>query len=265
MDFRKLIRDIFTGNTADLARRFSLLWRRIRRIIYSLLQARMCLSDIKKIPVIINNRNRYTYLLQLIHGLESAGMNNIIILDNESSYPALLEYYQNCPYKVVHLGRNAGPRALWETPELSHLLRDYYIYSDADVLPDESVGIDSIHSMYEALRKSVTLDKVGLALRIDDLPDHFNLKRDVIEWESQFWKRPVNDKFFLAAVDTTFALYAPYAKGGGECKAWRTNFPAVAKHLPWYENSASPDAESEYYRNHAEPLSSHWTNLTMKK
>ncbi len=265
MDFRKLISDIFTGNTADLKKRFALLWRRMRRFFYSWSHSKLTTVDLRKIPVIINNRNRYTYLTQLIEWLENAGLRNIIILDNESSYPPLLNYYHNSPHKVVHLGRNVGPRALWESSELKYLLSDYYIYTDADVLPDASQGINIVEIMYEALLKNITLDKVGLALRIDDLPDYFALKKDVIEWESQFWKRAVNDAFFIAAVDTTFALYAPFAQGGGECKAWRTNFPAVAQHLPWYENSSAPNEENEYYRNHAAPLSSHWTELTMKK
>lgn len=265
MDARKLIKDIFTGNFSDLWKRFSLLGRRTRRIVFSFTHIKKSEDDLKKIPVIINNRNRLTYLLMLLEWLKKSGMENIIILDNASDYPELLEYYQSCSQRVIFLGKNVGSRALWETIGLDYLVKDYYIYTDADVLPDYILGIETIAEMYEALRKHVVLDKIGLGLHIDDLPDHFRLKKDVIAWEKQFWLSPVNEQFFEAAVDTTFALYAPYAKGGGECKAWRTNFPMLAKHLPWYENSNAPTNENEYYRENAAPQSSHWTNLTSKR
>ena len=56
--------------------------------------------DYKDIPIVINNYNRITTLLQLINGLESRGYRNIYIIDNKSTYPPLLEYYKNCPYTV---------------------------------------------------------------------------------------------------------------------------------------------------------------------
>jgi hypothetical protein len=42
------------------------------------------------------------------------------------------------------------------------------------------------------------LDKIGYALRIDDLPETFALKKDVVKWEEQFWKNKVSDEFFAA-------------------------------------------------------------------
>ncbi len=99
-------------------------------------------------------------------------------------------------------------------------------------------------------------------MNIDNLPDHFRLKEEVIKWESQFWKKKNEQGYFEAPVDTTFAVYAPFAHGGGECKAWRTAKPIVAHHKPWYENSNNPEPENEYYIKNAAPLNSHWTELT---
>lgn len=264
MDVSKLIYDFFTFNHRDLGKRFLLIGRKLKRIFYLITHSGLSEADIRNIPVIINNRNRYRYLLELIEWLESNGMQNIVILDNDSTYPPLLEYYETTAHKLIRTGKNGGPFAVWTTVELEPFLRDYYIYTDADVLPDKTAAFDSIALMYKRLRKDISIDKIGFALRIDNLPDNFKLKMVVIEWESQFWKEKLDDNFFRAKVDTTFALYAPYARGGGECKALRTNFPHVALHMPWYENSANPHPEDEYYRANSEPSNSHWTKLTAK-
>jgi hypothetical protein len=219
-------------------------------------------SDIRDIPVIINNRNRLTYLMQLVKWCEEAGFRRIIILDNLSDYPPLLNYYESCPHQVIRLGANVGPRAVWQSAATKDIIRHYYIYSDADVLPDSECDLNTIAEMKWELGNNVFLEKVGLGLHIDDLPDHFRLKDEVIKWESQFWNKPVERGFYAAPVDTTFAIYAPYAQGGGECRALRTGNGRLARHLPWYENSADPGEESLYYIQHAAPLASHWTELT---
>lgn len=264
MDIGKFIKDIFTGNTADLKKRWQLLGRKSKRIFKYVFRESTSSFDVRNIPVIINNRNRLEYLQMLLKWLDRMGMTHVIILDNDSTYPALLEFYQSCPHKVVFLKKNVGPRALWETKELQKYTQDYYIYTDPDVVPDESVQLQGIELMYKTLHSKFAIDKIGLALRIDNLPDTFSLKKDVIGWESGFWTKPVSPQFFSAPVDTTFALYAPYAMGGGECKAYRTNFPNVASHMPWYENSQQPKPEDEYYRKHAAAQNSHWTELTNK-
>ena len=54
----------------------------------------------KDIPIIINNYNRLEMLTKLIHSLESKGYHNLYIIDNQSTYPPLLEYYTRLPYPV---------------------------------------------------------------------------------------------------------------------------------------------------------------------
>lgn len=50
--------------------------------------------DYKKTPIIINNFNRLSTTVQLIDALKQRGYNNIHILDNQSTYPPLLEFYK---------------------------------------------------------------------------------------------------------------------------------------------------------------------------
>lgn len=259
MDIKKLLRDIVTFNFTDLKKRFAKLDRRLKRISH---KKRSEVPPVEHIPVLINNRDRLTYLMQLINRLEEIGFKKIIIIDNDSAYPPLLEFYKQTKHHVIYLKRNAGPRSIWESEETKSFLSDYYIYTDPDVVPESDVDLSTIQKMVDTLDKDITLEKIGLGLRIDDLPNHFKLKEQVINWENQFHQTSVSDMYFLAPVDTTFALYAPYQQGGGECKAYRTKAPYLAKHLPWYEDSSNPKEEDKYYKDRAASDASHWTELT---
>lgn len=257
MDFKKLIKDLVTLNFTDLGKRRRLLVRKLKR-----LTTRSQILDVADVPFIINNRNRYVYLRQVIEAAERIGFRKIIVLDNDSTYAPLLAYYKTLPHTIIFLQRNGGPRALWESSQTQHLLRDFYIYTDPDVVPDAAVDMECFRRMHARLKNNLAIDKIGLGLRTDDLPDHFKLKQEVIAWEKQFTQVPVDSEYYRAPVDTTLALYAPFAQGGGECKAWRTRAPYEARHLPWYENSEQPDEETLYYRNTAVSSASHWTELT---
>lgn len=79
----------------------------------------------KEIPIIINNFNRLTTLCLLIEALEKRGYSNIYIIDNASTYPPLLEYYNKCPYTVFRLTENLGFKALWKSHLNKKLCNDY--------------------------------------------------------------------------------------------------------------------------------------------
>jgi len=77
----------------------------------------------KDIPIIINNYNRLTTLQALISFLEKCGYRNLFIIDNASTFPPLLEYYEACPYKVFRLKDNVGHLSLWKTVIYKKLIR----------------------------------------------------------------------------------------------------------------------------------------------
>ena len=184
---------------------------------------------------------------------------NIIILDNNSTYPPLLEYYKSCNYTIHYLSENLGFLALWKSTLYDDIYsKSYYILTDPDVIPDENCPKDFIAHFYNLLQKHPALDKVGFSLKIDDLPDHYDRKQKVIEIESPFWKHRVADDYYNAVIDTTFALYRPGVKGGFWLNAGRTLPPYSAQHLPWYEDSENPDEETIYYRENAE-YSKNWS------
>ena len=216
-------------------------------------------KDIRLIPVIINNRNRITYLLQLIGWLEMHGFKNIHIIDNNSTYPPLLDFYSKTSYKVFRLKENVGHLALWKTPVFKLFKKDYYIYTDPDVVPVEDCPPDAIDYFMKKLMQYDHIEKIGFGLKIDDLPDFYKDKQKVIDWEKQFWKIIVEADIFDAHVDTTFALYKPFANGHLiGLKSYRTGGKYVARHLPWYEDSEHPTEENMFYKNNVRPGASHW-------
>ena len=208
--------------------------------------------DYHSIPIIINNFNRLEYLTKLIHSLEERGYRNIYILDNDSSYQPLLDYYKKTPYEVIYLHQNVGFLALWKTPVYRRFRKQFYVYTDSDVVLDEQCPDDFMKVFLSVLLEHPACMKVGFGIRIDDLPDHYSEKQSVINWESQYWANRVNNLLFKARIDTTFALYRPYCKGGSSPHlVFRTDFPYVIRHLPWYQDTRHLSEEDQFYIAHS--------------
>ena len=208
------------------------------------------------IPVIINNYNRLGCLVTLTEWLEKAGMKKIFIIDNNSTYPPLLEFYNKTKYTVYKLDINKGSFSLWETILFSRFCNDFYIYTDPDIIPVAECPLDAVNFFKQLLSKYLHADKVGFGLKINDLPNHYAMKQEVINWEKQFWEKAIDKDLYDAIVDTTFALYRPGFKGGVTVKSYRTGGNYVARHLPWYEDPLNLSDESKYYLETASHASS---------
>lgn len=218
--------------------------------------------DPKHIPIIINNYNRLTTLSLLISSLEERGYKNIFIIDNASTYPPLLKYYERCPYTVFRLKDNVGYLALWKTDIHKRFIGNYYVYTDSDIVPSKECPDDFLTYFRDVLKRHKYATKVGFGLKIDDLPDHYDLKHSVIEWESEFWKYEIEKNLFRSPIDTTFALYRPYARKNANwyIEQYRTGGKYVAHHMPWYNNSEDLSLEEQYYMRSC-TKSTHWTLL----
>ena len=218
--------------------------------------------DYKSIPIIINNYNRLTSLKILISSLEKMGYKNLFIIDNASTYPPLLEYYNTCPYKVFRLNNNVGYLALWKTDKYKMFISDYYVYTDSDVVPCAECPDDFLNHFWDILKRYKYATKVGFGLKIDDLPDHYDMKQSVIDWESKFWKYEVEKDIYRAPIDTTFSLYRPFAKKNANwyVEQYRTGGKYQVHHLPWYNNSADLSKEEQYYITSC-TKKTHWTDI----
>lgn len=206
---------------------------------------------------LIINFNRLSLPVRMANWLFNHGIEPVFI-DNNSDYPPLMEYYHNhCPYKVMHMNKNYGHTVVWnpETTILQRLgITGPYIVTDPDLdlsgIPDDFLSV-----LENGLKKYPQFDKCGFSLEINDIKN-----QGTIDWETPFWQHPLDDLYFNAAIDTTFALYkTPVFSYNGI----RTNRPYTARHMPWYHNDIKefPEDEQYYFNTQLKSYSDH-SNVT---
>ena len=211
-------------------------------------------------PIIINNFNRLEYLKRTIGGMKSRGYENIYVIDNASTYEPLLEYYRSEGLRVFYLDQNIGYLSIWRTKIQHNFIHNHYVYTDSDIEPAEDCPADFVTHFKGLLDRYRDALKVGFGLKIDDLPEHYALRRQVIDHERQFHVDRLPPREFSASIDTTLALYRPTVVGGWWLPAIRTGEPYVARHLPWYADSSNPTPEELYYQA-TSTASTHWTQM----
>ena len=210
-------------------------------------------------PVFIPVRDRLAPLLELLDWLVAHGQHEIWLVDNASTYPPLVEYLDKTPFHVVRLHHNLGHRSPWLSGIVQRQAHGrYFVVSDPDVVPDPACPADALEHFRALLDRYPDIDKVGFGLRIDDLPDHYPLKHEAIDWEWGFWSDEVEPGVYRAGIDTTFAMYRPLERRHELLSAYRTGAPYVARHLPWYQDPTHMTDEDRYYREHADPTMSNW-------
>ena len=216
-------------------------------------------------PILTVNYNHLSFLQKQLNWLLRAGYRKIFVVDNCSSYPPLLQYYAHLEeahsdaIHVVKLEKNFGHYALWDAELLEQLGIDgRFVYTDGDIVPDPACPGDVVAHLGTLLNKYPIMVKVGLGLRIDNLPEAYRFRDQAIAWESQFWRMPVARGLFHAAIDTTFAIY----RGRGEFKlapALRTGWPYLARHEPWYCALDNPSEEQRFYDESPKVHAIHWS------
>lgn len=214
---------------------------------------------IERVPVFINVRDRLSCLEQLLKWLERAGHRNITLIDNASTYPPLVSFLDQSNYRTIRLRRNLGHTALWRVKELrSTIAKQWFVYTDPDVVPADTCPLNVVAHLHRQLQESPFYLKAGLGLRLDDIPDCYHLKQQVIDWEQHLIGKEIAPDVFEADVDTTFALYRP---GTPPITGPSIRFQGrySAHHLPWYSDSSQPDEEERYYRSHASRTMTTWT------
>lgn len=212
------------------------------------------------IPVFIVCFERVNDLKKLVARLESTGVRRIVFIDNDSTYEPLLRYYDNTAHQVIKLQRNEGHTAPWSRCIVRTLTPEsMYIVTDPDVLPDDNCPDDFIDHMLDIHLRYPAHKKVGLGLDIKNIPDKYPLKKQVIEWESQFWKTELEPGVFEAGVDTTFALYKPFTFTYTLHPSIRLAEPYTARHMPWYKIPGESTDEDTYYKLRASGNITSWT------
>lgn len=227
----------------------------------------------KEIPIVILNRDRLVATKQLVESLQKRNYNNITIIDNKSTYQPLLDWYTDCDVAVFYNGTedtcNGSFYHLaykYEIKYFSDMIENGpYVYTDSDTIPIDDAPDNFIEDMVDLVNK-YSKQKIGMGIKIDDLPDHFYNKNKVIEVEDIMWgKRGTIDgekmPVYVAATDTTFAVYrkGQFPLQGNHDTGLRTGYPYLVKHLPWYYDYNNLPEDEKYYILHLNVNWTHWS------
>jgi FkbM family methyltransferase len=219
-----------------------------------------------RLPVFVNSYNQLSYLRDTVDWFAKHGFRNVTVLDNLSTLPAVLDYFESEDFaakaRLDALGENMGPRRA-----LAHAAEDPatdagFVFTDPDLTLPAPPAPDMLRQMYGA-GKEHKFAKVGLALSIDpelvDLDRITYKNRTVGEVEKKYWKDAVEDGVYRATTDTTFFLYVPQ-KGGAarfndmglrqaKIPAIRFGRPGfVALHRPWlFSDKVDRDEMEQYF------------------
>lgn len=209
---------------------------------------------------LVITRDRVSFTRLCVASLERYGL-DIHIVDHGSTWSPMCEYLSKVPWPV-HLREDHTPRDLWSWELLTEVTRGRpYLVTDCDIILDPDCPDDWLDRLFTELGRTLSLPlvKVGLGLRIDDLPDT-RLGHAARQWETSFWSSPTGEGAYRAPVDTTLALYPPLYQNATFAlgPARRLGHPYLVKHLPWY-GDLDPE-EALYYKAHCLPGASHWVN-----
>lgn len=218
--------------------------------------------DFQSTPIYIISFNRLSYVKQMVEWLEKFKFTNINIIDNNSSYPPLIQYLKSINHKVHYMEKNYGHKVFWVSGKFDDVIKSScYIVSDPDIAANDNLDPEFIKEFYRLLGEYPNITKVGFALEKNNLPENEENKI-VRKWEAQFWEHRIDDRLeiYRANIDTTFALYRR-----GKLKtdtpvfysAIRIAGDFTAKHLPWYKWNSFTE-EDQYYFDHANSKTASW-------
>lgn len=220
-------------------------------------------DPIGNVTVVLNNRNLLSWPKAMIERiLQFKSLAEIIIVDNDSTYEPLLEWYLTIPHRIIRV-KNIGHQAPW-VPEInSQIKTDFYIVSDPD-LDLSSTPIDCIEHLAMCLIRFKEMGKVGLGLDISTVPKESPYFSHVNSHEKQFWDLPLIANLIRPApVDTTFAIYNKKLMNFYQVAGGRADMPYMARHLPW--EIVDKDDEFSHYLQHANESSSYKSFIGNRK
>jgi hypothetical protein len=210
------------------------------------------------IPVVTIAYNNLTFVRSFVPQLQRI-TNKVIILDNASTYPPLLVYYEEIQRELgekieirkmtENYGHNVWKRELSTLPSVFGL-------SDPDLELNPEMPDDCLEQ-FLAISNKYCQRKVGAALDISE-PDkliksnNYCCGKSIYEWELQLWRNRQPDntyELYNDGIDTTFCLVNTSFEKGEHNIRVAGNF--TCKHLPWYIDYIKdyvPAEEQAYWR-----------------
>ena len=225
-----------------------------------------CKDFIKKnMPCVIIGYNQLTYIKLMVTQLEKY-TNDIIIIDNNSSYSPLIEYYRSeYKYTLLKQKENYGHK-VYEKNFMNKIVGDMYILTDPDIEFNKEMPDNWIESLVK-ISNYFQAEKTGLALLYDapDIrTDCICFGKNIYDWESQYWIYKFyykNFEIYSAALDTSTCLVNKQNKNSGHYRV-AGNF--LAKHLPWHKNFEKNIPKDEYDCYLKNNISSNYFKLSKK-
>lgn len=204
----------------------------------------------QKVPVVINNYNRYEPFRKLVTWLKTLpDISEIVVCDNNSKYPPLVEYYKQNPDNITikiydHNGGHLMPKNLLRDMQV----QDRVIVTDPDLIPYDTTPPDFIEKLNTIMDKYVGINKVGAGLSINDIPDHYPFAENIRRHERSLLLEWLPDGSRKSLIDTTFCLYrCKEAFGNWQAPAIRTASPYILKHVDWYIDPMQITPEYAWY------------------
>lgn len=232
-------------------------------------------SEPPHIPIFIIVHDRLKVLQQAIESYEKYIKTpfKIILHDVASTYPPCLQYLTDMKNKGYLLYRSEvnHHHTVMETVNQyldEHSECQYYVITDPDIELDKVNG--DILEFYAFLLEKYKAESVGPMLRIDDIPDHYPRKQNVIDGHGfQFWNKPFSTVEYKKSqyeiihcdMDTTFQLRSSNNRKTNfpHSNSIRCNAPYFSRHLDWYINPETMTDDQIYYMNNASSISN-WGN-----
>jgi len=215
-----------------------------------------------KFPLYVPTFNNPTYTNNFIEQVKDLDFERIIIMDNNSTYPEMIELLAKLEksVEVIRFSENLGPHFILKNPEYYSSLPEVFCLSDPDVQISKKLPKNFQEIMYDIAIKH-QFGKIGFAIEI---PEYEEFLEPVIrldgelwnmsEWESQFWKDEIDktesgDSVYATTLDTQFAIYnKQYFNPEDRYRALRVAGKFTCKHLGFYKDSIVPKDEANYYK-----------------
>lgn len=234
-------------------------------------------------PLIVISFDRLETLRRSIDSYRRLEDARIVIHDTGSTFPPLLAY-------LAELQRTGEAEVLLNRPPIASAddlasVRDtvdrmvrafeatHYVVTDPDIELDPACPPDLLDFYAHLLSTVPDAHVVGPMLRIDDLPQHYPLRRRVIARQSTlFWCKATSRirwrdapvEFQRSVIDTTFGMYRSSRPFARMTEGLRTYEPYWARHLDWYVDPENLLADQEWYLRTCSSAS-HWGGTWLRQ
>jgi len=216
-------------------------------------------------PIYLTNMNRLSTTKKMVEDLFRMNSNsNITIIDNASTYPPLLEWYEKIKSDItIHRNKtNLGPWSFFYSGISGTVKDTHYVYSDADLELNPDMPYNWQEIMMEYLNKYKR--KPSLALRISDIPEG-DLRNQILNHQNICWDKTDEPDVYLAVTDMTFTLDAKV--NGYRYPSVRLAGNFECRHIPWYLDMDNLPEEEKYYIEHLDDRfpEARWSKLNKEK